>query len=172
MRFGAGPGAINDAGPRAINDAGPRAINDAGPRAINNAGPRAINNAGPRAINDAGPRAINDAGPRAIKHAEEHLLKGREEQQIDSFIQAFIHFLFVEVRTAPPPYYHSIVGDVPVNGTSEEGGCPVADGFVNLSNPLNYDELVVYDKYAALPAYLVLYSTLREDSGHEQYDTL
>ena len=31
------------------------------------------------------------------------------------------------------------------------------DGCVTLTNPLNYDELVVYDEAALLPAYLIIF---------------
>ena len=63
--------------------------------------------------------------------------------------------------TTPPPGYNSVVGDVPSAVNKEEAGMCMdsddIDGCVTLTNPLNYDELVVYDEAALLPAYLIIF---------------
>ena len=58
--------------------------------------------------------------------------------------------------TAPPPGYDSVLGMV---ASDWEGG-PMDDGgheTAFVQNPLNHDELVVYNSDATLPAYLVMY---------------
>ena len=59
------------------------------------------------------------------------------------------------VRERPPDGYHSIVGEV-ANNLVEEQLITELDA-LSIQNPLNYDEVVVYDPHAIRPTYVVLY---------------